>query len=74
MMMNMAVMSWSFDWCTIQWRRKKDVGSWDDEFETFESLGILDVANLFFDEPELEAVVFVDEDESEIIEVGSTSN
>jgi len=50
------------------------VGSWDDEFETFESLGILDVANLFFDEPELEAVVFVDEDESEIIEVGSTSN
>jgi len=50
---------------------------WDlggDEFETFESPDILEVTNLSLDEPELEAVVFVNGDENETIEVGSTSN
>jgi len=50
---------------------------WDlggDGFETFEAPCILDVVNLSLDEPELEAVVFVDGEEDETIEVGSTSN
>ena len=50
---------------------------WDlegDEFETFEGLGILEVANLSLDKPELEVMVFVDGDEEETIGVGSTSN
>ena len=48
--------------------------SWGDGFETFEGPNILEVANLFPDELELEVLMFVDVDENEIIEVGSTSN
>ena len=50
---------------------------WDlegDEFEIFEGPGILKVANLPLDKPKLKAVVFVDGDKDESIEVGSTSN
>ena len=50
------------------------MGSWGDEFETFEGPGILEVANFSLDEPELEAVVFVNENEDKTIGVGSTSN
>jgi len=45
---------------------------WDlegDELEIFESPGILEVANLVLDESELEAMVFVDGDKDETIEV-----
>ena len=50
---------------------------WDlggDGFEIFEGSNILEVANLSRDDSELEAVVFVDGDKDETIEVGSTSN
>jgi len=50
-----------------------EIKTWDlggDEFETFEGPDILEVANLSLDESELEAVVFVDGDEDETIEVG----
>jgi len=45
------------------------VGSWGDGFETCEGPDILEVANLFLDEPELKAVAFVDVDVDETIEV-----
>ena len=40
-------------------------------FKLFEDPGILEVANIFLDEPDLEALLFVDGDEDETIGVGS---
>lgn len=34
-----------------------------DDFESLDDCGILKVANLFFDKPELEAIFFNDDDE-----------
>ena len=42
-----------------------------DGFGTFEGHGILEVANLPINEPELEVVLFMDGDEDEAIGVGS---
>ncbi|XP_058212956.1 uncharacterized protein LOC131324830 [Rhododendron vialii] len=44
-----------------------DVGG--DAFDSLEGAGILDIANLSLDEPDMEAVIFTDEGEGDVIEV-----
>lgn len=47
---------------------------WDlggDGFESFDGVGILEIANLSLDEPDLEAVLFHDEDEQDTMVVSS---
>ena len=51
---------------------EKERKMWDlgrDRFESFEGLDILEVANLSLDRPDLEAMIFMDGDEDEAIEV-----
>ncbi|KAF7129772.1 hypothetical protein RHSIM_Rhsim10G0138200 [Rhododendron simsii] len=44
-----------------------DVGG--DAFDSLEGAGILEIANLSLDEPDMEAVIFTDEGEGDTIEV-----